>query len=126
VYSCYSCHKEVSKNHFTASDGKILCEKCSEDVEPCTDRQKFLSEDIAEGYFYHYNFDLFIKLKIDKIIYEGKKIEVRFNNSSGFLEIWENTKIKKVSRPGNIIQKFQWCYSIKDSSGTILGYIGKD
>lgn len=39
--SCYECGAEVPKgidNHFTAEDGRILCENCSVGVEPCTER----------------------------------------------------------------------------------------
>lgn len=40
---CYKCKTEVPasvQDHFTASTGIILCEKCSIGVEPCSDRTK--------------------------------------------------------------------------------------
>jgi len=41
--SCYKCGVEVPPgvaNHFTAEDGRILCDKCSTNVVPCSDRVK--------------------------------------------------------------------------------------
>jgi len=40
---CASCFVEVPREvekHFTAKDGRILCEKCSVGVEPCSARIK--------------------------------------------------------------------------------------
>lgn len=41
--SCYECGVEVPEDigkHFIAQDGRILCDKCSEGVEPCSDEIK--------------------------------------------------------------------------------------
>jgi len=48
---CYECGKEVLKgvdNHFTSEDGRILCEKCSQGVEPCTERIKKILKRLDE------------------------------------------------------------------------------
>lgn len=37
--SCYKCGIQVPSEidkHFTAKDGRILCDKCSQGVEPCS------------------------------------------------------------------------------------------
>lgn len=125
MYRCYECKTEVGKRHFTARDGRILCKKCSEGVEACTDRQKFFCEELTEGYYYFYMFELFIKLGIDKGIIEDGNIEIKFKDNSGGLTIWKDTKIRRVPRPSNILNKFEWCYMIKDSDGRVLGYIGR-
>jgi hypothetical protein len=102
-----------------------LCKKCSVGVKPCTDRQKLLCEKMEEGFYYFYKFDLFIKLKIEKVVYLGEETKILFKGKNGHLNIWLDSQIKKISRPGNIIQKFDWCYILKDSEGEILGYIGR-
>lgn len=37
-YACNKCKKEVGKKHFTAEDGRILCNECSQGVKPCSER----------------------------------------------------------------------------------------
>jgi hypothetical protein len=125
MYSCYECNTKVGQQHFTAHDGRILCDKCSIGVKPCTDRQKLLCEAIEEGYYYFYKFDLFIKLSISKTISEDGAIKIKLDNNAGELIIWIDTIVKKVSRPGFLVSKFEWCYLIKNSEGELLGYIGK-
>jgi hypothetical protein len=125
MYSCYICNAKVGQQHFTAHDGRILCEKCSEGVKPCTDRQKLLCEVLEDGFYYFYKFDLFIKLAIKKSVSEDGAIKIKFEDSDSELIIWTETIVKKVSRPGNIIAKFDWCYFIKNTEGEVLGYIGK-
>ncbi len=125
MYSCYECSQTVPRVHFTAHDGRILCNKCSVGVKPCTDRQKLFSENIGEGYYYFYKSDLLIKISIRKMVSEDGAVKIKFAENTGELVIWTDTSVKKVSRPGNIIQKFEWCYIIKDSVGEILGYLGK-
>ena len=41
--SCNKCGTVVSpmvRNHFVSIDGRILCDKCSIGVEPCSDKTK--------------------------------------------------------------------------------------
>jgi hypothetical protein len=125
MYRCYECKEIVGPQHFTSHDGRILCDKCSEGVKPCSDRQKFLCEAIEEGFYYFYKFDLFIKLGIKKTVNEDGAIKIKFWDNDSELIIWTETTVRKVSRPGNIIAKFDWCYLIKNTEGEVLGYIGK-
>lgn len=40
---CYICHAPVDNDiakHFTSSDGRILCDKCSQGVEPLSKELK--------------------------------------------------------------------------------------
>lgn len=41
--ACYVCGIEVQESiqeHFTSKDGRILCDKCSEGIEPCSNEMK--------------------------------------------------------------------------------------
>lgn len=125
MYSCYECKTKVGQDYFTSTDGRILWDKCSAGVKPCTDRQKFLCEAIEEGYYYFYKFDLLIRLGIYKMVSEDGGAKIKFAGNSGELTIWTDTTVKKVSRPSNIIQNFEWCYVINNNQGEVLGYIGK-
>lgn len=123
-YSCYKCGVSVPKEHFTADNGIILCSNCSKGVKPCSDRAKFHITDLTEGFYYFYKHDLFIKSRIIKTTHNiGGGLEIKFDN--GEIIIWENSLVKPVRRPPNIINQFYWCYSIKNTYGDIIGYIGK-
>jgi len=43
IKTCHKCGVEVPRDiekHFTAEDGRILCDKCSIGEEPCSERTK--------------------------------------------------------------------------------------
>ncbi|WBW97589.1 hypothetical protein [Oceanirhabdus sp. W0125-5] len=122
-YSCYECGVAVPKEHFTAENGVILCEECSQGVKPCSDRKKFLITDLTEGYFYFYKHDLFIKSRITGLNPLGEGLELKFEN--GEVNIWGNTSVQAIRRPSNIICEFYWCFIVKNTYGDIIGYVGK-
>lgn len=83
---------------------------------------KELKEQLLKGTFYYYIDTLFIHAKVKNICeltsclhikFEGGAIDVNFN------------KIKPIKRPGNIVEKFNWCYILKSYDNECIGYIGQ-
>jgi hypothetical protein len=50
--SCHKCGAEVPGgvlNHFTAEDGRILCDKCSKGLKPVNERIKAMLSDMEQN-----------------------------------------------------------------------------
>lgn len=82
-----------------------------------------LKEQLKHGRFYIIKDGLFINAKISRVseytddiflvYFEGGAVDVTLSN------------LHEVRRPGNLISKLKWCYAVKNSSDTIIGYIGE-
>lgn len=81
-----------------------------------------VNENLIEGTYYFIKGELFIKSKIIDIEENGTTLNIKF--TCGELEVQEENLIK-VRRPCNLIQKFIWCYILRNSSNEVIGYIGK-
>lgn len=84
-----------------------------------------LCKQLKEGTFYFYKFGLLVKLQFAEVIDKGDFIELNFANNGGYVHVFVE-HMQKVSRPGNIISKFDWCYSLKNDYEDLIGYIGKE
>jgi hypothetical protein len=127
VYSCYKCRKEVKEEErFIANYGEVLCSKCSRGVEPCTAMSMLLfdiPEDLSGVYFYFQKTGLEIKAELISVEHSREEIYIGF--TGGSLSMPSESKIVKVKRPSNNVDKFEFCYLIKNNSDEVLGYIGK-
>jgi hypothetical protein len=127
IYSCYKCRKEVKEEErFIAYYGEVLCSECSRGVEPCTGMSMLLfdiPEDLSGVYFYFQKTGLVIKAELVSVEHSREEIYIEF--TGGNLSISSESKIIKVKRPSNNVDKFEFCYLIKNYSDEILGYIGK-
>lgn len=126
-YSCNKCHKEVkTKERFISYCGEVLCSECSKGVEPCSVTNRLfwdMEDDLSEIYFYLQKADLNIKSQLVSVEHNREEIYIEF--TAGTLSIWRDSIIKEVKRPSNSEDKFEFCYLIKNNSGEVLGYIGK-
>lgn len=84
-----------------------------------------LCKQLKEGTFYFYKFGLLVKLPVLKVIDKEDFITLNFANNGGYIHVFVE-HMQKVRRPGNIISKFDWCYSLKNDYGDHIGYIGKE
>lgn len=127
-YSCNNCKKEVSReDRFIAFYGEVLCPECAKGVEQCTDMFELLYDipvDPTGVYYYYQKTDLRIKSELTSVEHSRNDIYIQF--TSGSISIWKDSKIKKVKKPSNNKNKFEFCYLIKNRDGEILGYIGKE
>lgn len=86
--------------------------------------RKELCKQLKEGTFYFYKFGLLVKLPVASVIDKEDFITLDFANNAGYVDVFVE-HMQKVSRPGNIIAKFKWCYSLKNDYGDHIGYIGR-
>ncbi|MFQ7000595.1 MAG: hypothetical protein ACLRRH_04530 [Clostridium sp.] len=84
-----------------------------------------LCKQLKDGTFYFYKFGLLVKLPVAEVIDKEDFIELNFANNGGYVDVFMEY-MQKVRRPGNIIAKFDWCYSLKNDYGDLIGYIGKE
>ncbi|MBY6915504.1 hypothetical protein [Clostridium botulinum] len=84
---------------------------------------KELKEQLKEGTFYYHKFGLLVKGKVNMIL-ELSKDSLNVNFEGGTVDIYSD-KVKKIRRPGNIIERFEWCYILKNQYNECIGYIGK-
>lgn len=84
-----------------------------------------LCKQLKEGTFYFYKFGLLVKLPVAEVIDKEDFIELNFANNGGYVHVFVE-HMQKVRRPGNIISKFDWCYSLKNDYEDHIGYIGKE
>lgn len=84
-----------------------------------------LCKQLKEGTFYFYKFGLVVKLPVAEVTDKEDFIELNFANNGGYVDVFVE-HMQKVSRPGNIIAKFDWCYSLKNDYEDHIGYIGKE
>lgn len=128
LYLCHKCKKEVSREErFIAFYGEVLCPECAKGVEQCTDMFELLFDipsDLIGVYYYFNKSDLRIKSELVSVEHNLEEIYIQF--TSGSLSIWKYSKIKKVKKPDNNKDRFEFCYLIKNCDGEILGYIGKE
>lgn len=131
-YKCYECNKKgiytevEEKNRFIDKNGKILCTECAKKAESCNDKIRFICDitsDLNKCFYYFQKTNLKIKSKVTDFQSESNEIKIKFQN--GELSVLKENQIKKVSRPSNIIEKFTWCYAIKNTDEDLIGYIGK-
>ena len=91
--------------------------------------QEVLKVDLLEGIYYFQKEDVFLKSNIKgfEIIKnstgEEDLLDIELDN--GHIGICECSKVTKINRPPNISLKFDWCFSIRNTSGELIGYIGK-
>ena len=83
-----------------------------------------LCKQLETGTFYYYKFGLLVKLPVAEIIDKEDFITLNFANNAGYVDVFVE-HMQKVSRPGNIIAKFKWCYSLKNDYKDFIGYIGE-
>lgn len=84
-----------------------------------------LCKQLKEGTFYFYKFGLLVKLPVAEVIDKEDFITLNFANNGGYVDVFVE-HMQKVSRPGNIIAKFDWCYSLKNDYEDHIGYICKE
>lgn len=84
-----------------------------------------LCKQLKEGTFYFYKFGLLAKLPVAEVIDKEDFITLNFANNGGYVDVFVE-HMQKVRRPGNIISKFDWCYSLKNDYQDHIGYIGKE
>lgn len=82
-----------------------------------------LKEQLKNGAFYYYKFGLLIKGKV-KMVLQSDDNTLNVNFEGGTVDIYLDT-IKPIRRPGNIIEKFKWCYILKNYDDECIGYIGE-
>lgn len=91
--------------------------------------QEVLKVDLLEGIYYFQKEDVFLKSNIKgfEIIKnstgEEDLLDIELDN--GHIGICECSKVTKINIPPNISLKFDWCFSIRNTSGELIGYIGK-
>lgn len=83
-----------------------------------------LCKQLEEGTFYFYKFGLLVSLPVAEVIDKEDFITLDFANNAGYVDVFVE-HMQKVSRPGNIIAKFKWCYSLNNDYEDHIGYIGK-
>jgi hypothetical protein len=74
-------------------------------------------------YYYLQKADLNIKSELISVEHSREEIYIKF--TAGNLSIWKTSIVKKVKKPRNIKDKFEFCYLIKNYNGEFLGCIGK-
>lgn len=84
-----------------------------------------LCKQLKEGTFYFYKFGLLVKLPVEEVIDKEDFITLRFTNNVGYVHVFVEHMQKAIS-PGNVLSKFDWCYSLKNDYGDLIGYIGKE
>lgn len=86
--------------------------------------EELLRIKIEEGSYYFQKHNVFIKSKIIKSnISKANYIIIEFE--SGHIDVHHMSQITKIPRPINIMVPFDWCFSISNSKGEFIGYIGK-
>lgn len=83
---------------------------------------KELKEQILKGTFYYYVDALFIHAKVKNICELTSCLHIGFEGGAVDVAL---DKIKPIRRPGNIIEKFKWCYILKSYNNECIGYIGE-
>lgn len=84
---------------------------------------KELKEQLLKGTFYYYKDTLLIHSKIKNVCSVGKdSIHIDFEGGAVCVEA---DKIKPIKRPGNIVEKFNFCYILKSYDNECIGYIGE-
>ena len=54
---------------------------------------------------------------------EEDLLDIELEN--GHVGICKYSKVTKIKSPPNIILNFDWCFSIRNKDGELIGYIGK-
>ncbi|WP_238907566.1 hypothetical protein [Clostridium sp. YIM B02506] len=110
--ACYVCGIEVEESiqeHFTSKDGRILCDKCSEGIEPCSNevkrilsminkevrsmnviRRKICENTILELEGNQKNIDVLNKIFVDT------NLTLEEERSLIWLSTWEKSTIKSI------------------------------
>ncbi|MDK2828323.1 MAG: hypothetical protein PWP67_1128 [Clostridium butyricum] len=84
---------------------------------------KELKEQLLKGTFYYYKDTLFIHAKVKNVCSVGKdSIRIDFEDGAVVVNI---DRIKPIRRPGNIVERFNWCYILKSYDNECIGYIGE-
>ncbi|MDU4750302.1 MAG: hypothetical protein E6X86_04660 [Clostridium butyricum] len=84
---------------------------------------KELKEQLLQGTFYYYIDTLLIHAKVKNICSVGKdSIHIGFEGGAVTVGI---DNIKPIKRPGNILEKFNWCYVLRSYDNKCIGYIGE-
>lgn len=89
--------------------------------------EELLKYDLEDAIFYLRVSELLIVLPVMEVGADsnGKGITLTLGeDESSYLNIWDDTKVKKVRRPANVIAEFEWCYLI-EQNGKHIGYLGK-
>jgi hypothetical protein len=82
-----------------------------------------LKDKLLKGTFFYYKNSLYVKGDIYNVVsYDDVELEIFFKG--GIVGVYKD-KLKTIRRPGNIIEKFDWCYILKDEYDECIGYIGK-
>ena len=81
-----------------------------------------LKQQLKEGTFYFHKFGLIISSKVNLIL-ENSQNTLNISFNGGMVDVYMD-KIKPVKRPSNIIEKFVWCYRLKNEWDEEIGYIG--
>ncbi|MEX0050092.1 hypothetical protein AB2T85_05540 [Clostridium butyricum] len=84
---------------------------------------KELKEQLLKGTFYYYKDTLLIHAKVNNVCSVGKK-SIHIDFKGGAVSV-ASDKIKPIKRPGNIVEKFNWCYILKSYDNECIGYIGE-
>lgn len=124
---CYKCKKKTDEvDKFISFYGEILCNECSRGVEPCSRMFRMLldiPEDLSEVYYYFHKTDLTIKSQVISVEHSREDIYIQF--TAGSIVISDTSIIKKVKKPSNDTNLFEFCYMIKNPNNEVIGYIGK-
>ncbi|MEX0060338.1 hypothetical protein [Clostridium butyricum] len=83
---------------------------------------KELKEQLLQGTFYYYKDALLIHAKVKNICELTSCLHIDFEG--GAVDV-ATDKIKPIRRPGNIVEKFNWCYILKNYEAECIGYIGQ-
>lgn len=83
---------------------------------------KELKEQLLQGTYYYYKDALLIHAKVKNICELTSCLHIDFEG--GAVDVAAD-KIKPIRRAGNIVEKFNWCYILKNYEGECIGYIGQ-
>lgn len=84
---------------------------------------KELKEQLLQGTFYYYIDTLLIHAKVKNVCSVGRN-SIHIGFEGGAVSAGAD-KIKPIRRPGNIVERFNWCYILKSYDNECIGYIGK-
>ena len=92
-------------------------------LEGGKEEMEILKQQLEKGTFYYHKFGLLIESEINLVLQvdEGK-LTVCFNG--GIVDVYRDC-IQEVSSPSESLNKFEWCYKLKNYYDETIGYIGE-
>ena len=80
----------------------------------------------GKGWYFMDGLGIRIKLPIKGIKDYDDMLEIELDVNNGYGNITvEVSKINKCRRPGNVIAKFKWCYSLWNEFNNYIGCVGE-